>query len=81
MSSDQPDLLTLTHDLNNELGIILGECDLLESTLKKKEADTSARLETIRTAVRRMADRISGCIWPPALSESRPQKASHDPLI
>lgn len=63
-SSQLADGATLAHEFNNDLGIIIAECDLLESMLTKEEAATSTRLNAIRTAVHRMADRISACPWP-----------------
>jgi hypothetical protein len=65
---------TLAHDLNNDLGIIIAECELLERTLKTEEPGTSARVQAIRIAACRMADRISAS--PSTTSTSKPRKAS-----
>ncbi len=78
ISSGRPDRHTLVHDLNNDLAIIIAECDLLESTLPKEEAATSMRLKAIRRAACRMAERISASPWP-AVPVSRNRKSSHRP--
>jgi hypothetical protein len=79
ISSGRLDQYTLAHDLNNDLSIILAECDLLESTPQEKETATSTRLKAIRTAASHMADRISACPWPATLPTSKIKKASHRP--
>jgi hypothetical protein len=48
----------LAHDLNNDLAIMLAECDLLEILLAGDSA-ALARVKVIRTAAHKMADRIS----------------------
>ena len=55
--------LSLAHDLNNELGIIIAECDLLGSTLNEEDAAAFRRLKMIKMSARRIADRISQG-WP-----------------
>lgn len=49
---------TLAHDLNNDLAIILGECDLLEDGVNQK-FPRATRLANIRTTARRMANRLA----------------------
>jgi hypothetical protein len=53
-----PETRTVVHDLNNDLGIVIAECDLLDCLLKKR-SDTAARIRKIKTAARHMADRLS----------------------
>lgn len=48
---------SLTHDLINDLAIIMGECDLLDGSLP--EGVATQRLQVIRAATRRMAERIA----------------------
>jgi hypothetical protein len=79
-SSGGLDQRTLAHELNNDLGIIIAECELLERTLKTEEAGTSARVKAIRIAACRMADRISASPWPSTISTSqKTRKPSHRP--
>ena len=63
VNSTAPVRQALAHELNNELGIIIAECDLLESTLKD-DGVTFRRIKMIRTSARRIADRISAGAWP-----------------
>jgi nitrogen-specific signal transduction histidine kinase len=71
------DARTLAHELNNDLGIIIAECELLEGTLKQEEA--SARVKAIRIAACRMADRISANPSPSASSTAKSKKPSQRP--
>jgi hypothetical protein len=48
---------TLAHDLNNDLAIIVGDCDLLAELLKEQPI-CFARLKAIKASAMRMADRI-----------------------
>ena len=68
MSSGSPDPRTLAHELNNDLGIIIAECESLEKTLTTEEPATSARVKAIRIVACRMADRISSSPWPSTIS-------------
>jgi hypothetical protein len=49
---------TLAHELNNDLGVIIGECDLLVDILAG-EAAALARLKIVRTTACQMANMIS----------------------
>lgn len=49
---------TLAHELNNDLAIIIGECELLADILAG-DAAALARLKIVRTTVLQMANRIS----------------------
>jgi nitrogen-specific signal transduction histidine kinase len=79
MNSAGLDARTLAHELNNDLGIIIAECELLERTLKNEEAGTSARVKAIRIAACRMADKISANPWPSTTPTSKPRKPSQRP--
>lgn len=48
---------SLAHDLINDVAIIMGECDLLADSMTDRVG--AERLGVIRTAARRMADRIA----------------------
>ena len=50
--------LTLVHDLNNDLGIIIAECDLLEKSLDENSG-ALRHLKMIKVSARRIATRIS----------------------
>lgn len=54
---------TLAHELNNDLAIIIGECDLLVDKLAG-EAAALARLKIVRTTACQAANRISTCPCP-----------------
>jgi len=79
MSSGGLDPRTLAHELNNDLGIIIAECELLERTLETEEPGTSARVKAIKIAACRMADRISASPWPSVTSPSKTRKLSQRP--
>lgn len=53
---------TLAHDLNNDLTIIIGECDLLAEILTDESAQ--ARMTKIRSIAVRMAERIENRACP-----------------
>jgi len=53
---------TLAHELNNDLAIIIGECDLLVDILAGEAA--LARLKIVRTTACKAANRISTCSCP-----------------
>lgn len=57
ISSQDAEDRSLAHELNNDLCVIIGECDLLLGI--SRETDVLARLEVIKTTAQRMADRIS----------------------
>jgi nitrogen-specific signal transduction histidine kinase len=57
-SAPRPERDTLAHELNNELAIIIGECELLEAMLEG-DAASSARLKVIRMTACRIADTLS----------------------
>ena len=57
MRSRLPALPRLAHELNNDLGIIAAECDLLELS-HKNDSSTLARIQAIKEAARRMAEKI-----------------------
>jgi len=79
MSSGGLDPRALAHELNNDLGIIIAECELLERTLETEEPGTSARVKAIKIAACRMADRISASPWPSMTASSKPRKPSQRP--
>ena len=79
MSPGGLDPRTLAHDLNNDLGIIIAECELLQGALKTEEPGTSARVQAIRIAACRMADRISASPWPSVTSPSKARKLLQRP--
>jgi hypothetical protein len=58
MSSQFSELSRVAHRLNNDLGIILAECDILEEMVSSSPA-TLRRLQAIRAATQRVADRIA----------------------
>jgi hypothetical protein len=58
MSSQFSELSRVAHRLNNDLGIILAECDILEGMVSGSPA-TLRRLQAIRAAAQRVADRIA----------------------
>lgn len=49
---------TLAHDLNNDLAVIIGECDLLDGIITPDGAAT-ARLKSIHAIAHRMSHRLS----------------------
>jgi hypothetical protein len=54
------------HELNNDLAIIVGECDLLSDLLEK--ADAQARVRVIKTTANRIAEKISAHPSPVAVT-------------
>jgi len=61
----------LAHNLINDLTIIVGECDLLDDSFR--EGVEAERLQIIRAAARRMADRIAfrPCLLKPDMDSPR----------
>ncbi len=47
----------LAHDLNNDLNVILGRCELLKESLKE-DSDAARQVEAIAEAARRMAETV-----------------------
>jgi hypothetical protein len=60
--ADVSERRTLAHDLNNDLTIIVGECDLLAEMLTDEAA--RARMTKIRSVAMRMAERIENRACP-----------------
>ena len=79
MESATSDARSLAHELNNDLGLIIAECDLLDGALKPEEADASTYVKAIRMAAGRMADRISSGPGPTVISTSKRRKQSQQP--
>lgn len=53
------DVRRLLHDLNNDLGLVLGHAELaLLAAGRTGDAPMTEKLEKIREAARRMADRV-----------------------
>jgi hypothetical protein len=69
-SSHRPGSVTVDHQLNNDLAIIVGECDLLDDLLAEG-TDASARVKLIKITAQRMADKIN--------ARPRPVRANLDP--
>lgn len=61
------------HDLNNDVGAILAECDLLDTLVSKYPA-AAARVQSIRKAARNIADKISSSSWPGSRGSQPPEK-------
>lgn len=53
----------LTHDLNNQLGVVIGHCQLLADFVSEN-TEASKHLSLILDAVRNMAGRIRGSVCP-----------------
>jgi hypothetical protein len=51
------ELCGLAHDLNNDVTVIIGECECLDD-LVQGQTDVLARVQLIKSVARRMADRI-----------------------
>src|SRR5262245_59945535 len=87
-SNESPDLGLLFHRLNNQLGIILANAELLEAKLKDEVSRARATqivsgvLEALATAREiRIKTRSSYCqaphrLWPPQRSPSQPLSSS-----
>jgi hypothetical protein len=52
-----PERRAIVHDLNNDSGTIIAECDLLKQSRLQTEA--TARINTIKTTAIRMANRLA----------------------
>lgn len=57
MRSRWPALPRLAHELNNDLGIIAAECDLLELSFKG-DPSALAAIQAIKDAARRVAEKV-----------------------
>jgi hypothetical protein len=75
-NSQRPALPKVAHELNNELGIIMAQCDLLEDLLRNVPS-ASAHLNIIREATRRMAERITSCAWPGIIPSGTTERFPH----
>ena len=49
----------VAHDFNNELGLIIAECDLLETTLTEEETTALSRVRAIKRSALRLANMFS----------------------
>ena len=49
----------VAHDFNNELGVIIAECDLLETTLAEEETAALSRVKAIKLSASRLAKMLS----------------------
>ncbi len=78
MSSSFPEFPKIAHDLNNNLAIIIAQCDLLEIELQGSPTGL-ARLESIRATAERMVETITTCPWPGTLGRAGklPPQSSH----
>jgi hypothetical protein len=68
----------LAHELNNDLGIIMAQCDVLEEMLTSVPSAT-AGLEAIRKATRRMAGKIASSNWQENNPSRSDDKTTHRP--
>jgi hypothetical protein len=51
------------HGLNNDLSVIIGQCDMLEGALTQ-QSDAAARVQLIKTTAQHMADKLATRAWP-----------------
>ena len=58
MSGSVESMQRLLHDLNNDLGVVIGHLDLALRHADKLDEATLKRLETIKKATARMGDRV-----------------------